>query len=122
MISVVVVHPGDHLGLGTADGEQAAGASTGAPVAGAAASAGGEAPWPVGVIIAADYAAASPPSARSRGVAGGGENPAAEALRAAYLAELEEREAARRELQRLNTAYGPSPSGGWAMSFLPYIM
>ncbi|KAL4428374.1 hypothetical protein ABPG75_002463 [Micractinium tetrahymenae] len=43
-------------------------------------------------------------------------------VRAAYLAELEEREAARRELSRRNAGLTGASGGGWGLSFFPYIL
>lgn len=43
-------------------------------------------------------------------------------MRAAYLAELEEREASRRELSRRNAGLGGTPAGAWGLSFFPYVI
>jgi len=41
--------------------------------------------------------------------------------RAAYLEELEERAAARRELARRNGGISGAAGGAWGLSFLPYL-
>jgi len=50
------------------------------------------------------------------------ERRAAEALRAAYIAELEEREAARHSYARRNGGLAGNSAGWSALSFLPYLV
>lgn len=76
-------------------------------------------PHPAGAPAAASAttaaAAARPSPSRA-------ERRAAEALRAAYIAELEEREANRHSYARRNGGLAGSSMGWSALSFLPYLV
>lgn len=96
MLSVVVVHPGYQLDLGTTQ-----------VTAGPEDPAATQPEPPIGVVVRSERVAPPPPAVDAQ----------SSARAAAYMAEMEEREAARREMHRR-----PDPSTGWAMSFLPFIV
>ena len=75
-------------------------------------------PHPAGAPAGAS-AAAAPPARPSPSLA---ERRAAEALRAAYIAELEEREANRHSYARRNGGLAGSSMGWSALSFLPFLV
>lgn len=77
---------------------------------------------------AAGAAAAAPPRPRSSDSdsstgSGRSSRRSSNDVGAAYLAELEEREASRREMSRRNAGLAGTPAGAWGLGFFPsYII
>lgn len=76
------------------------------------------------VAGAAGTAAPRPASSEGDSSAGSGHSSrrSSNEVGAAYLAELEEREAARREMSRRNAGLTGTPAGAWGLSFFPYVI